>query len=312
MNKLIASIFVLSGSASYGMLSTMTKLSYGAGFSTADIVGSSNFIACIIFWLCCFPQWKEMLSLPRKVIGALITSGCCTALTGVFYYLSLQSLSASFAVILLFQFTWIGIIFDWVYRKNKPSKQQWIAVSFILLGTFLAVGQVDFSQQGSITGIGLGILSAISYALFINFSGHVAIAIPTLIRNAWMVTGALILSFIIFPPQFLWNGSVQNGLWFWGGFMAIFGAVVPVYLFAKGVPTIGIGMAGIFGAIELPVVIIFSSYLLKEQTTLVQWLGVGIIFMGILISVGKQLKESVKDFRSSNKVVDSAIRKEVS
>ena len=180
---------------------------------------------------------------------------------------------------------------DWVYSKRKPTRNKWIAVAFILTGTILAAGygQFNSSQPLSITGICLGLLSAVSYALFVNFSGNVATHVPTLIRNAWMVTGAVILSSIIFPPHFLVDGSLQRGLWFWGGFMSLFGAILPAYLFAKGVPHIGTGMATIFGAVEFPVVIIFSSYLLKEQTSLLQWGGISIIFAGILISVSKDI-----------------------
>lgn len=299
MNKFLAGIFVFIGSACYGMLSTMTKLAYVDGFSTANIVGSQNLIAWIVFWVCCCPYWKKMFSLPLKTIVSLILSGCCTALTGVFYYLSLQTLSASFAVVLLFQFTWIGIMLDWICTKKKPTKNQWLAVGFILVGTALAASSGQAGSTQTISGIGvcLGLLSAVFYALFVNFSGNVAVQVPTLIRNAWMVTGALILTSIVFPPQFLVDGSLQRGLWFWGGFMALFGAILPAYLFAKGVPRIGTGMATILGAVEFPVVIIFSSYLLKEQTTWLQWSGIAIIFLGILISVGKDIKRKSKQLK---------------
>ncbi len=301
MNKFTASLLVFIGSACYGMLSTMTKLSYVDGFTTADIVGSQNLFAWITFWVCCFPHWKKMFAMPVKTIVSLILSGCCTALTGVFYYLSLQTLSASFAVVLLFQFTWIGIMIDWAYAKKKPTINQWIAVAFILVGTALAAssGHGGGVQSISAVGVCLALLAAVCYALFVNFSGHVATQVPTLIRNAWMVTGALILTSIVFPPHFLLDGSIQRGLWFWGGFMALFGAILPAYLFAKGVPRIGTGMATILGAVEFPVVIIFSSYLLKEQTTWLQWSGIMIIFLGILISVGKDISKKSKVLKKS-------------
>lgn len=301
MNKLVAGTLVFIGSACYGMLSTMTKLAYVDGFSTADIVGSQNLFALITFWLCCFPNWKKMFSLPAKTIVALVLSGCCTALTGIFYYLSLQTLSASFAVVLLFQFTWIGIMLDWVWNKNKPTKNKWIAVVFILAGTAIAAsaGHGGPAQGISAIGVCLALLAALTYALFVSFSGNVATHVPTLMRNAWMVVGSLILTFSVFPPQFLMDGSLQRGLWFWGGFMAMFGAILPVYLFSKGVPRIGTGMATILGAVEFPVVIIFSSYLLKEQTSWLQWTGIMIIFLGILISVGKDLKKKSKALKAS-------------
>lgn len=292
MSQFKASIFILLGSASYGILSTITKLAYQDGFSTGDVVGCQGLFGCLFFWILQLCTAKKPPNLSSKTIGALMISGSFTGLTGIFYYLSLQTLPASYAVILLFQFTWMGMLLDWFVKKQRPSYLQWAALVFILSGTFLALGSeaIYAAEKFSIKGILLGLLAAASYTLFINFSGQVANQLPTLIRSTWMITGSVVLVFLVFPPHFLFNGALPNGLWFWGSFLAIFGAIIPPYLFAKGVPYVGTGMSTILGSVELPTVIVFSSYMLKEKVTALQLLGIVTILIGIIISVSKDFE----------------------
>lgn len=276
---------MLIGAASYGLLSTVTKLAYQQGFTTGDMTGSQMFLGCVGFWLGSANYWPKLFQLPTRTIVALLLGGAVSALTGIFYYLALQQLTASFAIILLFQFAWMGIFFDWLFHKRQPTRWQWLAIVFILAGTYLAAGhQTDFDAENiTITGTVLGLLSAVTYTLFINLSGHLATDVPALMRNTWMVTGSMLFTFTVFPPTFLFDGSLGAGLWFWGGFLGLFGILIPFHFYAKGVPQIGAGMAAILGAVELPVVIVMSSIWLRETMTVVQWLGIMIILVGVII-----------------------------
>ncbi|MDD4600086.1 MAG: DMT family transporter [Negativicutes bacterium] len=289
MNKSLASILVFLGSASYGLLSTVTKLAYQHGFTTAQVVGSQMFFGWLGFWLSSHSYWRQTLSLSFKEIAALATTGAMSGLTGIFYYLSLKTLPASYAVILLFQFTWLGIGLDYIAHNRKPSLFQQISAGIIMAGTVLAVGYSSAASASSLTlsGVLLGLLSALSYTLFIYLSGRTVRQAPTIVRNNWMVLGAVIIAFIVFPPRFLIDGSLPAGLWQYGGFLGLFGIILPFYLFAKGVPYIGTSRAALLGAVELPVVIACSFWLLNEQLTLLQLSGIGIILAGILLSVVK-------------------------
>ncbi|MGI6092021.1 MAG: DMT family transporter [Veillonellaceae bacterium] len=290
MSKLTANLLVLLGSASYGMLSTVTKLAYQQGFSTAQVVGSQMFFGCLGFWLSSRVYWRQTFSLSLKNIGSLMLTGAMSGLTGVFYYLSLKTLPASYAVILLFQFTWMGIALDYIIHKRKPTLVQQVAAAIIMAGTLPAVGYSSNTVTTALTaqGVFLGLLSALSYTLFIYLSGSAVKHAPTIVRNNWMVAGAATTAFIVFPPLFLVDGSLAAGLWKYGGFLGLFGILLPFYLFAKGVPHIGTSRAAFLGAVELPVVIIFSVLLLNEPMTAIQLTGIGVILAGIFLSVSNK------------------------
>jgi len=285
MNRWKAIGLVLTGAASYGLLSSFVKLGYQQGFTPEEVTGSQVFFGFIGLWLLSLPQLRRMKGISPSGVIKLILSGTFTGLTGYFYYHSLQSLDASFAVVLLFQFTWMGMLLDWLLERRVPSRYQWIAVILILAGTVLASGLLSGSlNRVSASGIGLGLLAACCYTMFIYFSGRVATHLPALTRTTWMITGAALIVLTLMPPHFLWNGALGKGLWLWGILLSVFGMMIPSYLFAKGVPHMATGLAAVLGSIELPVVIICSALLLKESTSPVQWAGIVIILIGIVVS----------------------------
>ncbi len=110
-----------------------------------------------------------------------------------------------------------------------------------------------------------------------------------------MLTGAVILVFILFPPSFLFNGVLWSGLLLYAVPLALFGAVIPpLFFFSIGVPNIGEGLTGILGAAELPVAVILSSFVLHEHVSVLQWIGVVVVLIGVAlpewVKQGKRLR----------------------
>ncbi|MED1372821.1 DMT family transporter, partial [Bacillus paranthracis] len=203
---------------------------------------------------------------------------------GIFYYASLKTVPASIAIILLFQFVWVGIIIEAVATKTLPSREKVISVIFLLAGTFLSSGLLEKSAGDfDTTGIILGLLSAVTFATYIFVSGKVAVEVPSLPRGVLLMAGALTLVMIVFPPTFIFNGAISEGLWKYGLGLGTFSIVIPSIAFTIGIPKIGSGLATILGAAELPVTTIMSVFVLKEAVLSSQWFGVSLILIGIAI-----------------------------
>ncbi|MGR5985278.1 EamA family transporter [Bacillus cytotoxicus] len=276
------SLLVLLGACSYGVLAIFVKFAYAEGFSLGEVVGSQYLFGWLI--LLSITLLFARHHVPLKQMFILFIAGTSASFTGIFYYASLQTVPASIAIILLFQFVWVGIIIEAIATKTLPSREKVISVIFLLTGTFLSSGLVEKSiGDFDITGILLGLLSAVAFATYIFVSGKVAVEVPSLPRGVLLMAGALTLVMIVFPPTFLFNGAISQGLWKYGLGLGTFSIVIPSIAFTIGIPKIGSGLATILGATELPVTTIMSVFVLKEAVLASQWFGVAFILIGIAI-----------------------------
>ena len=164
----------------------------------------------------------------------LLLSGITTAMVSICYYKCVQLLPASVAILLLMQFTWIGVLIDWIACGRRPSITQLVAVVMILCGTALAGGLLSASSQAfSWIGVFYGIVSAVCFSLFIFISGHVSNTMHPIAKSAIVMTGSCITVFLIFPPLFLINGSLGGGLANWALWLSVFGVVIPPVFLPK-------------------------------------------------------------------------------
>ncbi|XOD68721.1 MAG: EamA family transporter [Flavobacteriales bacterium AspAUS03] len=287
MNQSKSIVWVTLGAMSYGTLSVFVKLAYKEDYEVGDLTGTQAILGTIFLVLLLMVS-RLRSRLPKLLFRqarTLFFWGIPASLTGIFYYSSMQYVPASLAVVLLFQFTWIGTLVDVVKSKGKPSIQQTVSLVLIFIGTILSSG---FLEQNSIEfswkGILLGLLSAFSYALFIFSSGAIAKEIYPLYKSLFMVMGSAMTVSVLFPPVYLFDGTFSCGLWKWSLPLALFGMVIPHLLYAKGMPQISFKLGSILGAIELPTAVFMASLVLQEEVSLLQWIGVYLILIATGIS----------------------------
>ncbi|MBW7455037.1 DMT family transporter [Paenibacillus sepulcri] len=285
-------LFVLAGACSFGLLSTFVKKAYEIGFNVGDVVGSQNLFGVIMLWILVFvtansarqPAASHRFKVTWRQALSLMAVGTTTGLTGMLYYSALQHISASFAIILLFQFTWMGILLEAAVERKRPGKDKILSLIILFVGIIMASGYLGGSQEAvSWIGVVLGLLAAVAYALFIWFSGKTAKQVDPITRSAIMLSGSFILAMLVFPPHFLINGSLHHGLVPWALLLALFGIVIPPLFYAIGVPRVGGGLATILSAAELPTAVMMSYIVLNESVNWLQWLGVGITMFGIAL-----------------------------
>lgn len=278
---------VFLGACSFGVLSSIVKTAYKAGYTLGHVTGVQNLFGMLILWglylgykIVHKPTQTKQVTKNWQVC----LTGIFPCLVAIFYYQCVQLVPASIAIILLMQYLWISVIIDFLIFKNKPSQPQIMAVIIIVLGSVLAAGVFNQQINLNLKGCMFGFLAAITYTLFIITSNRVGNDLPTLKKSALMITGACILGFIIFPPLFLYQFNWHEKLYQWGLLLALLGTVLPPFLFAVGIPKVGISVSAILTAAELPVAVFASYCYLKETIYISQWLGVIAILMAIVVS----------------------------
>ncbi|KFA59393.1 multidrug transporter [Gilliamella sp. Choc4-2] len=297
--KFLGSFLVFLGACSFGVLSSIVKTAYKAGYSLGEVTGIQCFLGMIILWSIHLfvkkisktkidQSTKKPLTKKWKVCSVGIFPG----LVGICYYQCVQLVPASIAIVLLMQYLWLSVIIDFVVFKNKPTIIQLFTISMIIIGSCLSTGIFNQDIHLNLTGCFFGFLAALMYSLFIITSSNIGNDLPKLEKSALMITGACIITFLIFPPLFFFKLPIDDQLYQLGFLLSLLGTVLPPFLFSVGMPKIGISLSAILSTAELPIAVTCSYFYLKEPVLFNEWVGVIIIMLAITLSNLKHLKKS--------------------
>ncbi|SEC17311.1 DMT family transporter [Paenibacillus sp. GP183] len=295
----IAVVLVIIGASSYGILSSFIKIAFASGFKDGQITVAQITAGALMLWILVAFNKKSWVNPFR---GPWIQLACIgifgLSLTTIFYNSSLTHLDASLSIVLLFQFTWMTIAMDCIARKRLPRPNETLAIIVIMIGTLLDVNifGANWSQLSG-KGILFGLLSGLTYSLFLFMTGQVKSDLPPLMKSAVMITAAIPMIYLVYPPNIFLDGNTLQLLG-WGLMLGFFGQVVPTIAFNVGIPRIGSTLAAMLGSIELPVAIVAAFLLLGEPVLLVQWLGMILILAGILLSEKRSRAEIAKIVRN--------------
>lgn len=278
-------ILVLLGAMSFGILSTIVKLAYGKGFDVSQVVTSQLWLGAVICWILVllFTVLKKSILIKTGGWWKILISGFPLGMTSYAYYKCVEFVPASIAILLLFQFVWMGVLIDLIFKKKIPTFSQIISVLVLVFGTFLAAGIIgNPDMEWSLPGIGYGLLAAFGYTIFIFVNGRSGDT-HFMVSAALRATGGALFSILFFNPIDGLDGIFTNGLFAYGLPLAVFGMVIPPIFFAWGVPKVGATEASILSGVELPVAVLSASFILHESVNWIQWVGVLFILLAITL-----------------------------
>lgn len=283
--NLIYPLLIIIGASSYGILSTIIKVAMGYGFTSDEAVTSQYIVGFLLALILFIFTQRSLPRINKKGFLIILFAGIFTGSTGIVYGKSLQYIPASLAVVLLFQFTWVGMFIDCVIRKRWPTKPEIAALFLLIIGTVFAAGVIDVDLSNvPWQGWAFGLSSAVTFAIFLQINSKQVEGISTIGRTLFTSFFALIVISIFLSPEIIWNGIlIREGLWKFGLALGFFGTILPILLLAIAVPKVGGGIASILSAMELPVAIIASVVVLKEQLTLLQVIGVILVLIGTVL-----------------------------
>lgn len=285
-NVLKGVFLVAFGATSYGMLATFVKMAYDEGFTTAEVTTSQFILGIIgILIINAFQKAKhknEVVNATPKNIAQLMTAGTSLGMTSLFYYLAVKYIPVSIGIVLLMQTVWMGVLLEMILEKKLPSKQKVVAVIIVLAGTVLATNITQNEIQLDWRGLVWGCLAAASFTTTMFTANRVATEISSAQRSLYMLLGGavIVFSFAIATQTTAFNLAIFTK---WGIILALFGTIIPPMLMNIGFPLTGIGLGSIVSALELPVSVMMAYVLLNEKVILLQWVGIILIILAIII-----------------------------
>ena len=286
-NSVLKGVFLVGlGATSYGMLATFVKIAYGEGFTTPEVT-IAQFVYGILGMLLInlFQKAKkgnDVIKASKKNISQLMLAGTSLGMTSIFYYLAVKYIPVSIAIVLLMQTVWMGVLFEMILEKKRPSTQKIFSVIIVLTGTAFATNLIQSNLELDWRGIVLGLLAATSFTTTMFTANRVATNISSAQRSLYMLLGGAVIvtGFAIATQTAPFNFEIFMK---WGIILALFGTIIPPLLFNAGFPLTGIGLGSIVSALELPVSVLMAYFLLNEKVILIQWIGIILIILAIII-----------------------------
>lgn len=272
---------VLAGAASFGILSSFVKIAYSQGYTPAEISFIQALMGAGALWSFFLVSKKQ--NAKAKDILWLLFAGASIGITTFLYYLSVKYIPASVAIVLLMQFTWLGILIEWILFKKRPMVLELVITVIILAGTILAsglTGQKEFNLSPK--GVGIVLASSLVYAIYIVANSRVGKNVYWQNKSAWIMTGSAAAIFLVNFHTVTFENHIGPHLLKWGLFLAFFGTVLPQILFAVGMPKVGASTSGLLMTVELPVAVVTAHLILKEEVNLVQFFGIVIMLSAII------------------------------
>ena len=283
MNQLKYIFMILLGGIMYGMMSSVVKISFAWNYNAAEIAFAQALLAALFLGLIyLFSNKKKTIRIePREKLFLLFTGGA-VGMVNFFYYSSVNYISASLAVLILMQFTWLSLILDWIINRKRPSVMELFTALFVLSGTWMAADNGDLNLADlSIKGVILAVLSSVAYAVYVVANGKYGKTVHWQLKSFLIMAGSATLIFLINGKTILFESHPDIRFLFLAFFLSIVGTMIPTALFAVSIPKIGAGISSILMTIELPTAILCAHYLLHESVSIKQFIGILIMLLAI-------------------------------
>lgn len=320
-------LFVAMGASIFGMLATFVKLSYRDGFTTSEVT-TAQFVLGLMGLLILngiqTKTAKKNLAKPTaKEVRILMLAGTSLGCTSLFYYLCVQYINVSIAIVLLMQSVWFSVVVESFISRKFPNLKKIIATVIVLAGTFLATNLINLDVTLDWHGVFWGLMAAASFTATMFTSNTLATHIPVLRKSLIMLSGGAIIVFIFlffaqigplhfdFLKSFYLNFTDNTehikpfdfSIFYTYGFvLALFGTIIPPILFNLGFPKTGLGLGSIISSLELPVSVTMAFVLLGEEVIVIQWVGIILILFAIvLMNLPSRKNKLVPEFISVKK-----------
>ncbi|MCW3161153.1 EamA family transporter [Chryseobacterium oryctis] len=311
-------LFVGLGASIYGMLATFVKLAYKDGYTTSEVTTSQfvlGLIGLLILNLIQTATSKQKLSTPTsKEVKMLMLAGTSLGCTSLFYYIAVQHINVSIAIVLLMQSVWFSVVVESFLTKKLPNVRKIVSVVIVLVGTILATNLVNTEIKLDFKGVFWGLMAAASFTMTMFSSNTLGTHLPAFRKSIIMLSGGsiVVFAFLFFaqigPSHFeslksLYLNFTENTehirsfdysiFWKYGLVLSLFGTIIPPILFNIGFPNAGLGLGSIVSSLELPVSVMMAFVLLGEKVVFIQWIGIALILFAIVLMNLPSKKEEI-------------------
>jgi drug/metabolite transporter (DMT)-like permease len=201
-------------------------------------------------------------------------------------FAGLAYISASFERLILYLNPTLVVLLGAVLYRRTISAYQWLGLAISYGGVLLVFGhEANLSGEGLWLGSALVFGSAVSYALYLSYSGEMVRRLGALRLVGWASAVACVLCIVQFlvlrPVAGLWELAPQ--VWTLSVINASACTVVPVVLVMLGIERLGAGLAAQVGMVGPMSTLMMAAVFLDEPLTAWVLSGTVLVLAGVFV-----------------------------
>lgn len=236
-------------------------------------------LSFVLVWLAVRPHGSGLKS--RRLWFWSAIAGIGIAGNFAFYFVSIAAGSVAVAATLMYCAPVFVYLVSFVLELEKPTGLKWAAITFVMIGVALLTRVHEIGAGGiALVGIGAGLLSGLSYAVFIFGLKY---ATPHGSPQAILVIAFTALVVILF-----WFGDADqaaialstSSLPLFAA-LGVFGAGLSFILYTVGLHGTAPSVASVVAMVEPVTASLFGVVVLGESLTGLQIFGMGMILVTV-------------------------------
>jgi drug/metabolite transporter (DMT)-like permease len=281
MDSILGIIMVALSGIAFGAQPIFARLAYSNGVQPITLMFLRFLFSGVFLLLLVLYREKTHLEL-HQVVGLLLLGGVGYVGASLSYFTALSLIPASMAVLLLYTSTIIVSVSSIWLGMDKFDTFKAVALVLSVIG----IGLITTHDMGAnLTGIGLGILSAIIYSGYILFGYRLLTRIEPLTATAIIMTSAAaVYMLLVIVTGFHGPTSIIG----WSGVIGVslISTVLSSLLFFSGMKLIGPASTATISTVEPVTSVVLAVIILGETLTILKTVGgLLIVAAGLILSL---------------------------
>lgn len=263
-----------------GLAPIFGKMATNAGADPFTVAAIRTLIAVGILWITYLIFFRRFIFIYPAGLSGCIIIGTINGVGSLFFYNGLNLLDASMAQLINGMYLVFALLLTRI-GGERITMQVWVRVLLAMLGLIIITG---FSR-GDISGLGVGLMlaNALMFAGTVIFSQYVLFEMPAPTATLYILTTMAVIVVMAWLPTYTpLSGEQLRTIIIPIFLLGISTAVARLMLFA-GVKFMGSLQTAITALAEIGFALLLAFFLLGESLTLVQWIGVIILGVSMLL-----------------------------
>ena len=289
--KNIGFIYGIIAAISYGTNPLFALPLYSAGIGVNSVLFYRYFFACIIYYIWLKLVKKTNLKISVKEFFPLLIVALFFSFSSLTLFTAFKYIEAGIACTILFIYPVIVAVIMAVFYNEKLTKTTLFSILLTSSGIILLY-KGGSGAALSLKGIGIVLLSALLYALYIVFVKKNKILQHIKSEKLSFYVMLFGLSVYIVNLNFCTKLQIPDNpvLWLFTLALAIFPTIVSIETITIAIKLIGSTTTAILGALEPLTAVFFGVIFFHEELTLRIIIGIAAILTGVLLIVVKKIK----------------------